>query len=94
MENEYLTLQTIFQIVKNDANPVTYLCSPREIILRQSGDWETIREDLQKLESEDLVALKKLENIAVCITQKGIDKVRSIASSHRPSLSFSVTNRN
>ena len=69
MEEEYLTLQTIFDIVKNDAHPQSYLCSAREIILRQFIGWDVIQKHL-----------KQLDKIAISITQSGIDRVKS--SSH------------
>ncbi len=90
MENEYQTLQTIFHIVKYDAHPETYLCSPREIILRQPEDWDTIQQHLQLLANEELVVLKQLDKIAVCITAKGLEKAKSLLQSHRPVFSFSV----
>lgn len=90
MENEYQTLQTIFHIVKYDAHPETYLCSPREIILRQSQDWDTIQHHLQLLVKQELVVVKQLDKIAVCITHKGIQKAKSLEQSHRPVFSFSI----
>jgi len=76
MEEAYQTLQTIFEIVKNDPNPQTYLCSPREIILRQFEGWDIIERHLQALAEQDLVVLKRLDKIAISITQRGIEKVR------------------
>ncbi len=91
MDNEYQTLQTIFHIVKYDTHPETYLCSPREIILRQSHDWDTIQQHLQLLVNQELVVVKQLDKIAVCITHKGIEKARSLVQSHRPIFSFSIS---
>jgi hypothetical protein len=85
MEDEYLTLQTIFDIVKNDANPQTYLCSAREIILRQFNEWDVIQTHLQLLAEKELVVVKHLDKIAISITQSGIDRIKS-ASSHYGSL--------
>lgn len=90
MEDEYQTLQTIFHIVKYDAHPETYLCSPREIILRQSQDWDIIQQHLQLLVNQGLVAIKQLDKIAVCITHKGIEKAKSLGQSHKPAFSFSI----
>ena len=90
MENEYQTLQTIFHIVKYDTHPETYLCSPREIILRQSHDWDTIKQHLQLLVNQELVVVKQLDKIAICITHKGIEKAKSLVQSHRPIFSFSI----
>ncbi len=90
MDNEYLTLQTIFNIVKNDPHPETYLCSPREIILRQFQDWETIQQHLHLLAKEDLVIVKQLDKIAICITVKGIEKAKSFESP-QPLVAFSFS---
>lgn len=85
MEEEYLTLQTIFDIVKNDANPQTYLCSAREIILRQLNGWDVIQRHLQLLAENGFVVVKHLDKIAISITQSGIDRIKS-ASAYQPSL--------
>ena len=85
MEEEYLTLQTIFDIVKNDANPQTYLCSAREIILRQFNGWDVIQRHLQLLAEKEFVVVKHLDKIAISITQSGIDRVKA-ASSQQGSL--------
>lgn len=90
MDNEYQTLQTIFHIVKYDPHPETYLCSAREIILRQSQDWDTIEQHLQLLVNQELVVVKQLDKIAVCITNKGIEKAKSLVQSHRPVFNFSI----
>ncbi|KAA9038461.1 hypothetical protein FW778_12920 [Ginsengibacter hankyongi] len=84
MEEEYLTLQTIFDIVKNDANPQTYLCSAREIILRQFNGWDVIQQHLQLLAEKEFVVVKQLDKIAISITQSGIDRVKAASSHHGP----------
>ncbi len=76
MENEFVTLNTIYDIVKNDPNPITYLCSAREIILRQLNDWDTIREHLKILEENEFVVVKHLDKIAISITRNGINRVK------------------
>ncbi len=90
MENEYQTLQTIFDIVKHDAHPETYLCRPGEIILRQPHDWEIIQQHLQLLVSQELVIIKQLDKIAFCITHKGIEKAKSLQHVQGPVFSFSI----
>jgi len=91
MEDEYITLQTIFDIVKNDAHPQTYLCSAREIILRQFCGWDVIQRHLQLLAEKEFVIVKQLDKIAISITQSGIDRIKS-ASSHRESF-FGVADK-
>ena len=87
MKSEYLTLQTIFKIVKNDPHPETYLCSPREIILSQFQDWDTIQQHLQLLEKEEYIIIKQLDKIAICITSTGIAKAQSLLLQSHKSLS-------
>jgi hypothetical protein len=77
MGDEYYTLQTIFDIVKSDPNPETYLCSAREIILRQLNDWDTIGNHLKVLGEKGLVVVKHLDKIAICITAAGIAEIKS-----------------
>ncbi len=92
MESEYLTLQTIFKIVKNDPHPETYLCSARELILSQFQDWDTIQQHLQLLEKEELIIIKQLDKIAICITLKGIAKAQSLLlQSNESSFAFSFS---
>ncbi len=91
MEGPYHILQTIFQIVKNDSRPETYPCSPGEIILRQSQDWDLISQHLQTLMSEELVTMKKLDKYAVCITAKGLEKARSLTTFPQQHFSFTVS---
>jgi metal-dependent HD superfamily phosphatase/phosphodiesterase len=77
MEEAYTTLKTIYDIVKNDTNPETYLCSTREIILRQLEGWDVIESHLKILEQNGLVVVKQLDRIAISITSRGIDAVIS-----------------
>lgn len=91
MEGPYQILQTIFQIVKNDSRPEMYPCTPADIILRQSQDWDCISQHLQFLMSEDLVTLKKLDKFAVYITPKGLEKARSLSSFTQQHFSFSFS---
>ena len=80
MEDEYVTLQTVYDIVKNDVNPQSYLCSAREIILRQFTGWDIIQKHLQLLADKEFIVVKQLDKIAISITQRGIDEIKSISS--------------
>jgi hypothetical protein len=40
MENKYITLQTIYDIVKNDAHPTSTIVFPNEVIVRQNFPWD------------------------------------------------------
>ena len=82
MGDEYYTLQTIFNIVKNDSNPETYLCSAREIILRQFNGWDIIQHHLKILAEKEFVVVKQLDKIAISITASGIEKIKSYKHSN------------
>jgi hypothetical protein len=84
MENEDLTLKTIYDIVKHDPNPETYLCSAREIILRQLNEWDVIQQHLQLLSERELIVIKHLDKIAISITAAGIEKVKASIRRHEP----------
>lgn len=82
MGDEYYTLQTIFNIVKNDASPETYLCSAREIILRQLNGWDIIQNHLKILAEKEFVIVKQLDKIAISITTSGIEQIKSYKHSN------------
>lgn len=77
MEACYKTLQTIFNITKDDPQPETYKCRPREIILRQFQDWSIIQQHLQLLEEEGFVITNQEDTMVICITGAGIEKIRN-----------------
>jgi hypothetical protein len=77
MEDRYQTLLAIYDIVKSDHSPHTYLCSPQQIILRQTQDWPLIQKQLETLAIEKLVTIKQLDKIAITITPTGIAKAKS-----------------
>ena len=77
MESHYKTLETIYTIAHQDPNPVTYLCRPREIILRQFQDWSIIHKHLELLEQEGMVVTKQMDTLIISITLAGIQKVVS-----------------
>lgn len=78
MEACYQTLSTIYEIVKNDPAPQTYLCTPHEIILRHTQDWKVIEEHLEKLAVEQLISIKQLDKIFISITITGIAKAKAL----------------
>jgi len=79
MAPHYQTLQTIYEIVKDDAQPTTFLCTTRDIILRQVAGWSSIEKHLELLELEKLIVIKKLDRVVVCITSAGIETVQSLS---------------
>jgi len=83
MQDHYRTLHTIFEIVKNDPHPLNYLCSTREIILRHQGGRQ--QEHLDALAQEEMIVLKKMERIVICITQKGLDAAKAFYATQKQS---------
>jgi len=78
MEACYQTLSAIYEIVKSDPSPHTYLCTPHEIILRHTLDWSSIQKHLEVLAREKLVTIKQLDKIAISINPAGIAKAKSL----------------
>jgi hypothetical protein len=78
MEECYKTLSVIYEIVKSDPSPHTYLCTPHQIILRQTEDWPSIQKHLEILAAEKLIIIKQLDKIAISISLDGIAKAKSI----------------
>src|SRR3954452_20875080 len=89
MEDQYKTLLAIYDIVKSDRSPHTYLCSPQEIILRQTQDWMMIEKHLETLAVEKMITIKQLDKIAISITQTGIAKAKSFNNNNFVSNNFS-----
>jgi len=77
MEDHYELLQTIYEIVKNDPQPERYSCRPRELILRRFQEWSVIHQQLQLLETEEMVVLEQQDTLIVRITSMDMEKVRS-----------------
>jgi predicted transcriptional regulator len=78
MTEAYQTLSIIYNIVKSDPAPHTYLCTPHEIILRQTEDWKSIQKHLESLAAEQLIIIKQLDKIAISITAAGIAKAKAL----------------
>ena len=78
MEQQYYTLQTIYNIVKEDSQPHTYLCNTREIIVRQLFGWDDIKTHLELLAMEQLITIRQLGSVAINITPAGLEKVKSL----------------
>jgi hypothetical protein len=76
MEPQYKTLQTIYNITKDDPQPTTYKCRPREIILRQFQDWSEIQQHIDMLEHEGLLITSQEETLVIKLTEPGIEKIR------------------
>lgn len=78
MLEQYETLKTHSLIAKSSTKPTQYQCTPRELILRSTADWDKINKDLQTLESEAQVQISKGGTPLFSITSKGIEKMLSL----------------
>src|SRR3954451_5722715 len=78
MESHYQTLSVIYEIVKSDTSPHTFLCTPQAIILRHTLDWASIQKHLEILAGEQLITIKQLDKMVICITLAGMVKAKSI----------------
>lgn len=78
MQEHYLLLQTIYEVVKNDPQPEQYGCRPRELILRQLQEWSVIYQQLQWLREEELVSLEQQDTLVIRITAAGIERAEQL----------------
>jgi predicted transcriptional regulator len=81
MLNQYDTLKTLSLITEESPKPTQYQCTPRELILRSTSDWDKINRDLHKLESEEYVQITKADKILFSITMKGMNKILALENS-------------
>jgi predicted transcriptional regulator len=77
MENKYHTLQTIYNLVKNDAHPTTSVVHPNEVIVRQNFPWDESLKYLDELKSENLVKILQHSPAIIFITDKGFQYILS-----------------
>jgi hypothetical protein len=77
MENKYITLQTIYDLVKNDAHPTSSIVYPNEVIVRQNFPWDESVKYLDELRSENLVEILQLSPAVIYITDKGFQYIVS-----------------
>lgn len=73
MEPKYATLKTVYEIVMNEANPLTYACFPNQIIIHQTQPWDIIIKQLDELAGEELITIQQ-PGTTICITAKGMEK--------------------
>ena len=76
MQDHYRLLQTIYEIVKQDPQPQSYACRPRELILRSLQEWSSIHQYILLLQQEELVTTEQQDTLVIRITQAGLDKVK------------------
>ena len=82
MENKYLTLQTIYEIVKNDAHPTSSIVYPNEVIVRQNFPWDESVKYIDELCSEHLVEVIPHSPAVIYLTDKGIQYILSRKRKH------------
>jgi uncharacterized protein len=85
MENKYQTLQTIYELVKNDAHPTSSVVHPNEIIVRQDFPWDESVKHLDELKSENLVDILQLSPAVIFITDKGFEYIVAARTKSRNS---------
>jgi predicted transcriptional regulator len=90
MENKYLTLQTIYNLVKNDAHPTSSVLHPNEIIVRQQCPWDEIVSYLNELKAENLINILQVSPAVIHITEQGFQFVLSILKSRKRDLRFAA----
>ena len=77
MEKKYLTLQTIFNLVKNDPHPTSSVVHPNEIIVRQNLPWDESVKYLDELRSERLINILQHSPAMIFITEQGFQYMLS-----------------
>lgn len=73
MLERYQTLRTIYELVKNDDQPMLSNVNPREIILRQQFGWDVIVTHLHELKQEGFVEILQLNIAQIYLTGKGLE---------------------
>lgn len=75
MEDKLLTLQKIYDLVKNNSHPALCPLHPSELIARQSFPWDEVVSHLMELQDEGLVSLRQFSTAAISITEKGLQYI-------------------
>jgi|GEM_PF-3265782 len=72
MDNRYSTLQILHEIVKKQSHPTQYMCTPREMVLHSTFDWDLINKHLKLLQEDAMVIMTHTDSPYFSITEKGI----------------------
>jgi hypothetical protein len=80
MLERYQTLRTIYELVRNDDQPMLSNVNPREIILRQHFSWDVIVTHLYELKQEGLVEILQLNIAQISLTGKGLEHALTITA--------------
>ena len=84
MENKYKTLETIYEMVKNDSHPTARVLHPNEIILRQDLPWDESVKHLDELKSENFIDILQHSPILINITELGFQYILSGKTKPKP----------
>lgn len=80
MDNHYQTLTVLYNLVRYDTRPESYLCPPRDLILRHHEmPWDGIELNLQALAKEGLIIFRQLNGLFISITAAGIEKAQQLS---------------
>lgn len=90
MENKYQTLQTIYELVKNDAHPTSSVLYPNEIIVRQNFPWDESVKHLDELRSENLINILHHSPAVILITEQGFQYILSVRNKSAKNLMYAA----
>ena len=80
MESKYKTLQTIYELVKNAADPTASLLHPSEIIMGCDLPWDESAKHLNELNSEHFIQVLEHSPALIFITKLGLEFILSAMS--------------
>ena len=77
MENKFLTLQKIYDRVKNNSHPALCMVQTSELIPRQNFPWNEVVNHLNEFQAEGFVNIKQFSTAAISITEEGLQYITS-----------------
>jgi len=80
MENKWVTLKAIYDIIKDDPHPTNSLLPTNELILKQNFPWDEVVTHLNELRADGLVTIKQLSVAVISITEDGLQALADINS--------------
>jgi predicted transcriptional regulator len=72
MEDKLLTLQAIYNMVKDNPYPTKSLLPTNELILRQNFPWDEVVNHLKELQAGGYISMQQLSVAVISITDKGL----------------------
>ncbi len=78
--SRYNVLQTIYELVKEDAQPTMLAFTPSAVILRLDLPWDLIVNYLNGLHAEGLVRMQQLNTASISITSAGLVHAAGLAT--------------